>query len=209
MKRYLMAMSLVLTLAANLNAQVIVSTEFNTSDGFVTGGTADVVVDGLVTFSGGQQEQMFLGAAYNNGPAGYLFINGAGGFNGAPSTGDTGDIFFGGLGATNVSFHAANLANGPSTVFTSFDVNGNVLQALSTQVSTLNGNPGDAGEILTFNTIGGQNIFRIEADLPGPVANPPYAAAIDTFSATVAVPEPSSLTFLGIAATCGFLRRRR
>ena len=75
MKRYLIAMAMVLALAASSNAQVLVTTEFDTSDGFVTGGTADVVVDGLVTFSGGQQQQMFLGAAYNNGPAGYLFIN--------------------------------------------------------------------------------------------------------------------------------------
>ena len=78
-----------------------------------------------------------------------------------------------------------------------------------TQVDTLNGNVGDAGEILNFSAMNGLNIGRIEADLPGPAANAPYAAAIDTFSATVAVPEPSSLTLLGIAAICGFRRRRR
>ena len=77
-------------------------------------------------------------------------------------------------------------------------------------MDNLNANAGDAGEILNFSALNGQNIFRIEADLPGPVANPPYAAAIDTFSATIAaVPEPSSLALLGLAATCGLLRRRR
>ena len=77
MKCYLVAMFMALTLATNLNAQTTFNTEFNTSDGFVTGGTGDVVVgNGLITFSGGQQQQGFLGAAYNNGPAAYLFING-------------------------------------------------------------------------------------------------------------------------------------
>lgn len=210
MKHYLIAAAMTLTLAANLNAQTLVTTEFNTGDGFVTGATFDVEVDGLVTFSGGQQQQMFLGAGYNIGPAAYLFINGAGGFNGAASTGDIGNISFGGGGATSVSFHAANLANGAATTFTSFDVNGDVLEVLLTQVDNLNNNPNDDGEILSFSSINGLNIGRIEANLPGPAASPPYAASIDTFSATIApVPEPSSVAFLGIAACCGFLRRRR
>ena len=213
MKRYLMAMAMAmaLTLAANLDAQTV-TTEFGTPDGFTTGGTADVVLDGLVTFSGGQQQQMFLGGAYNNGPAGFLFINGGGGFNGAASTGDTGSILFGGGGATEVSFHAANLQNGPATSFTSFDVNGNFIETLLTQVSSLNSIADDVGEILTFSASGGENIGRIEVDLPGPATpvNPPYVAAIDTFSATIApVPEPSSLALLGLAASCGLLRRRR
>ena len=211
MKFYLIAMFMALALATNLNAQTTFNTEFNTSDGFVTGGTADVVVaNDLITFSGGQQQQMFSGLAYNNGPAAYLFINGGGGFNGATSTGDTGSIFFGGGGATDVSFHAADLANGLTTIFTSFDIDGAVLESFETQVDNLNGNAGDAGEILNFAAVGGQNIFRIEANLPGPITNPPYAASIDTFSATIAaVPEPSSLALLGLAATCGLLRRRR
>lgn len=212
MKYYLFAMLMALALATNSNAQTTVTTEFNTSDGFVTAGTADVaLVGGLVTFSGGQQQQMFSAAAYNNGPAAYLFINGDGGFNGAASTGDTGNIFFGGGGATDVSFHAADLANGAATIFTSFDVDGAVLQNVSTQVENLNTNAGDLGEVLNFTSIDGQNIFRIEANLPGPAFNAPYAASIDSFSATVAVavPEPSSFVLLGFAATCGFLRRRR
>ena len=114
MKCYLIAMFVALTLATTLNAQTF-STEFSTSDGFVTGGTADVVLPGgLVTFSGGQQQQSFLGAAYNNGNAAYLFINGANGFNGAASTGDIGNIIFGGGGATSVSFHACLLYTSPS-----------------------------------------------------------------------------------------------
>ena len=77
-------------------------------------------------------------------------------------------------------------------------------------MDNLNNNLGDVGEILSFSAIGGVNIGRIEVNLPGPAANPPYAAAIDTFSATfAAVPEPSSVAFLGLAAACGFLRRRR
>jgi len=122
-----------------------------------------------------------------------------------------GNIFFGGGGATSVSFHAADLANGAATAFTSFDVNGEQIETLLTQVNALNNNPGDVGEIFNFDAVDGRNIFRIEANLPGPAANAPYAASIDTFSATVAaaVPEPSSLALLGFATSCGLLRRRR
>jgi len=202
----------VLALTCSAQAASIISTEFNTSDGFVTGGTADVTLGGLVTFSGGQQQQMFLGAAYNNGPAAYLFVNGGGGFSGnstAASTGDTGQINFLGQGATTVSFHAANLAQGAATTFTSFDADDNILESFATQVSSLNTIAGDVGEIITFNAVGGVNIFRIEADLPGPAANPPYAASIDTFSADIAVPEPSSSILLGFALGIPLLRRRR
>ena len=194
------------------SAQTVVGPiEFNDSEGFTTGSTAAVTdVSGLITFTGGQQQDFFLGAAYNNGPAAYLFINGGGGFNGAASTGDTGSILFGGGGATTASFHAANLANGPATSFTAIGSDGSTLATLSTQVSTLNGV--DPLEILTFNAVGGVNIDRIEVNLPGPASpvNPPYAATIDTFSATIAnVPEPSSVVLLSLAACCTVIRRRR
>ena len=206
------ACSAVLTLASS-QASTLIMTEFGTADGFVTGGTANVVLgNNAVTFSGGQQQQGILGAAYNNGPAAYLFINGGGGFNGAASTGDTGSILFGGSGASSVSFHAADLANGPATTFTSFDLLGNQLQQFSTSVSNLNGNAGDAGEILTFTAANNVYIGSIVANLPGPATpvNPPYAASIDTFSATVVgVPEPSSALLATLAMSVSLLRRRR
>ena len=59
MKCYLIAMAMALTLTANLNAQTVF-TEFGTGDGFVTGGTEDVILDGLVTFSGGQQQRLCI-----------------------------------------------------------------------------------------------------------------------------------------------------
>lgn len=194
---------------ASAQATTIVATEFALTDGFTTGGLDAVTVDSLVTFSGGQQQQMFLGAAYNNGPAGYLFINGGNGFNGAVSTGDdTGRINFGALGASLVTFHAADLANGPATNFSSFDANGVLLESFSTMVDSLNGT--DAAEILTFTAVNNVYIAEIRVNLPGPASpvNPPYAAAIDTFSATV-VPEPSSTILVGLALSLPFLRRRR
>jgi hypothetical protein len=211
MKTYYLAMFVALCLIATSNAQTTVTTEFTEGPGspFITGSTADVTLDGLVTFSGGQQRDGFLGAAYNNGPAAYLFINGGGGFNGAASTGDTGSILFGGGGATSVSFHAADLANGAATAFTAIGIDGSNLGTQLTQVSSLSGT--DPLEILSFSSIGGINIDRIEVDLPGPNANPPYAASIDTFSATIAaaVPEPSSIALLSLATSCTLLRRRR
>ena len=81
MKTYFVALIAALCLTATSSAQTF-TTEFSTADNFVTGGTADVTLpDGLVTFSGGQQQQSFLGAAYNNTNAAYLFINGGLGFN--------------------------------------------------------------------------------------------------------------------------------
>ena len=91
----------------------------------------------------------------------FLIISPISGFNGAASTGDTGNISFGGEGATAVSFHAADLANGTSTIFASFDASGNPLQFLQTQVDSLSGS--DHNEILNFTSIGGRNIFRIES----------------------------------------------
>jgi len=192
-----------------------ISTDFNLSDGFTTGvvGTS-VTIGGLVTFQGGQQQQSFFGPAYNSGPDAYVFVNAgpAGGFtspNGtfAANTGDnTGLISFGGLGASLVSFHAADLQNGAATTFTSFDAAGNILESFSTQVDALNGT--DANEILTF-TATGANIASIGVDLPGPAANAPYLASIDTFTATVAVPEPSSSLLLGLGLGLSLVHRRR
>ena len=78
MRTFFVALIAALCLTATSNAQTF-STSFNTADNFITGGTAPVTLPGgLVTFSGGQQQQGFLGAAYNSGPAAYLFINGGG-----------------------------------------------------------------------------------------------------------------------------------
>lgn len=189
---------------------VSVTSEFATSEGFTTDAIGETtVISNLVSFSGGQQQQFFLGAAYNSGPDGYLFINGGTGFNGAPSSGDTGTIDFLGLGATTVSFHAANLANGPATSFTAFGVNGSNLGTVLTQVSTLSGT--DPNEIISFNAVNGEYIDFITVNLPGPASpvNPPYAAAIDTFSATVVIPEPSTTLLSALAfSVLTFMRRR-
>ena len=72
-----------------------------------------------MTFSDGQQQQGFDLPSYNSNPAGYLFINGQGGFTGtsgntADPTGDTGLIDFN-LGVSEVSFFAANRGNGAAT----------------------------------------------------------------------------------------------
>jgi len=88
------------------------------------------------------------------------------------------------------------------------DSNNNVLQTFDTAVTSLSGI--DPAEILTFTAANGVNIASIEVDLPGPAANAPYAASIDTFSATIAViPEPSSTLLLGLAFSASLLRRRR
>ena len=125
--------------SAAVSAQTI-TTEFNTSDGFVTGPInggepADGAFDDVtltegafsVVFSGGQQQQGFDGGSYNNGPAGFLFVNTGGGdavftggsgntITGGANNGDNnGLISFGGFGASAVSFFAADRANGAAT----------------------------------------------------------------------------------------------
>ena len=64
--------------ATQVNAASI-NTSFDTTDGFITGDTAPVILSDrsfIATFSGGQQQQMFDGPSYNSGPAAYLFVNG-------------------------------------------------------------------------------------------------------------------------------------
>ncbi len=201
---------LTLTLAASPSGATTIFTEFNTQDGFVTGFLGPSILSDssgmpAVVFGGGQQQQGFFGPAYNQGPAAYIFNNG--GFNGILSTGDTGLIGILGNGATQVSFHAADLGNGPATSFTAIGTDGSVLGTALTQVDTLGGD--DPAEVIEFFASGSINIAAIEVNLPGPASNPPYAASIDSFSATLAVPEPSSvlLTALGLMAVAS--RRRR
>ena len=196
----------------------IITTEFDTSDGFVTGDTGDVTLtDGAgfeVTFSGGQQQQMFDGPSYNNGPAADLFINdgpGDAGFDGAnpntgPATGDginddIGNILFN-VGASSVSFFAANRANGASSTVNVFGLDG----ALLTSAPIPNGAAGDNLFTFTADDLGA-GIGRIEFDLAGPAANPPYVVAVDSF--TVQAPEPGMLSLFGAFALVGLVARRR
>ena len=74
MRQLSIAITIALTIAANVNAQTVVTTDFSVLDGFTIGGTDDVVLDELVTFSGGQQQLSFLGAAYNSGPDGFYSL---------------------------------------------------------------------------------------------------------------------------------------
>ncbi len=213
--------ALAATLLLTTGAQAgIITTEFNTSDGFVTGDTGDITLtDGAgfeVTFSGGQQQQMFDGPSYNNGPAGFLFINdgpGTAGFDGGnpttgPATGDginddIGSILFN-VGASSVSFFAANRANGASSTVNVFSLDGSLL----TSAPIPNGATADNLFTFTADVLGAE-IGRIEIDLAGPAANPPYVVAIDSFSATAAVPEPGMLSLFGLLALMGLAGRRR
>ena len=216
--------------SAVASAQTIISTEFNTSDGFITGpingatpatGAFDDVTltNGAfsVIFSGGQQQQSFDGGSYNNGPAAYLFVNTGGGdavftggsgntITGGANNGDNnGLISFGGFGASEVSFFAADRANGANTALDIFGTDGTLL---ADDFLIPSGNVGDNQFTLLASSLGGP-IGSISVDLPGPAANPPYVLAIDTFSATAAVPEPSGMVVMLSALAAGVLRRRR
>ena len=209
------------------HATTIVSTAFNTGDGFITGpingatpaaGAFDAVTigGGLVTFSGGQQQQGFDGGSYETGPAAYLFVNTGGGD--AVFTGASGNTITGGAnngdnnglisilgGATSVSFFAADRANGQNTTIDIIGVDGTTILADDVVIPS-----GDVDENFfefTAENLGG-NIGSISFNLPGPNANAPYVVAIDTFSATV-VPEPSSALLAGVALGILSLRRRR
>lgn len=200
---------LLLTLSSSACFAATITTEFNRSEGFITGLPIPTTLSNaegieLVTFAGGQQQQSFFGAAYNQGPDAFIFNNA--GFNGIIPTGDTGFIGFLGAGATEVSFHAASL-QGEATSFTAFGIDGSVLGSALTQVDSLGGN--DPLEVISFSAIGGVNIAGIEVNLPSLTGNGPAAATIDSFSANVAVPEPSAFAFIGLAFASSLLRRRR
>ena len=210
-----------------------VTTSFGTGDGFVTGPTngaaaaagafSDVTVfdNGpgtfSATFSGGQQQQMFDGPSYNSGPAALLFVNtgpGAAVFTGASgntitggaNNGDTnGLISFSGAGASSVSFFAANRANGAA------GATGEVFDTAGVSLGTFNIPNGGTSDFFFDSTVnfGSAAIGSIGFDLPGPASNAPYVVAIDSFSATAAVPEPSGvLALLGTLAIAGLRRRR-
>lgn len=215
MKAYIAAMFLALSVAGVASAQSIITTSFNTSDGFATGGTASTTLTSLdgfltATFSGGQQQQMFDAPSYESPPAGYLFVSGPS-FTGASGitisgTGDTGSVDFN-IGVDAVSFFAADLANGTG-VFRVLGVDDTTVLN-TTSITNVANNAGAPPFSFTSAGLGAQ-IGSIEFDNAGPAGNPPYVIAIDTFSASVAaIPEPSSIA-LGLMALGGmFLRRRR
>ncbi|MEM1367180.1 MAG: PEP-CTERM sorting domain-containing protein [Cyanobacteria bacterium P01_H01_bin.15] len=201
---------------APASAQTI-TTQFNLSDGFITGDFGDVTLtegDFEVTFSGGQQQQTFDLPSYNVGPAGFLFINGGTGFTGtsgntASATGDTGLIDFN-LGVEEVSFFAANRANGAATTLNIFGVDDSTLLG-SLPITQTSNQLGDGAVLTTLlaSDFGGL-IGSIEIDLPGPAANPPYVLAIDTFSATASTPEPAALVgLLAVVGVASLSKRQR
>lgn len=209
------SLTLALLSAASLTAQAsTISTTFARSEGFTSRDTDDVVltnsIDGFaVTFSGGVQEQSFDGPAYAAGPDAYFFVSaGMGTFTGSfgvrplASTGDTGTVSFN-RGVTDLSFNAANRANGTPS-FQILDLNGNLLS--SSSITETSNRAVASGFSFNSEDLGGL-IGSVVFDNAGPAGNPPYVIAIDRFSAT-AVPEPSSVLMccIGLAAT---LRRRR
>ena len=183
-----------------------ISTSFNTTDGFITGDTAPVTLsDGSLTatFSGGQQQQMFDGPSYNSGPAGYLFVNGGTGFTGtsgntAASTGDATGLIDFNQGVSEISFFAANRANGAQgtiNVFAEDDVTllGSVpvIQTENTEAS------GAVATVISSADFAGQLIGSIGFDNAGPASpvNPPYVIAIDSFTASVGTTVDAAFSF--------------
>ncbi len=183
-----------------------INTSFNTTDGFITGDTAPVTLsDGSLTatFSGGQQQQMFDGPSYNSGPAGYLFVNGGTGFTGtsgntAASTGDATGLIDFNQGVSEISFFAANRANGAQgtiNVFAEDDVTllGSVpvIQTENTEAS------GAVATVISSADFAGQLIGSIGFDNAGPASpvNPPYVIAIDSFTASVGTTVDAAFSF--------------
>lgn len=230
MKKFLIGLTAAAIMSTPaLATPVVVSTEFGLADGFVQGalnGAAPIaesfaavtIGNGLVTFSGGQQQQAFDGPSYNNGPAGYIFINGGGsntpfvGASGNSAIGDGGAfdgisddqgfIDFGGLGASSVSFTGANrgLGAGVGITVTSVDGTQSFSFTFTETVATL--------IEITSADLGGLLIGQIAFDLPGPAANPPYAFAIDSFLAVVETPIPGAALLLA-TGLIGFSRFKK
>ena len=189
-----------------------ISTQFNTSDGFIQGDFNPVTLtDGPleVTFSGGQQQQFFDLQSYNGNPAGYLFINGN--FNGVSGDGiddDRGLIDFN-LGVNEVSFFAANRGNGAQVTLNIFGTDDTTLLGTVDIKQTSNQTTDGAVETMISSATLGGLIGSIEVDLPGPAANPPYVLAIDTFSASADIPEPASaIAILGLSSLMLWRRRQ-
>ncbi len=210
---------LLASLLAGPAAATTISTQFDTSDGFVTGDFNPVTLTNgafSATFAGGQQQQMFDLASYNVNPAGYLFINGTFvGSTGNSASGDGGAVdgipddggfidFNQGVG--EVSFFAANRGFGAGVTLNVFGVDDTTLldSILITQTSNQAAD-GAVATVITAAGVGGP-IGRIEVDLPGPAGNPPYVLALDTFSATV--PAPGTLLLL-VSGLAGFAAIRR
>lgn len=226
-KAALAAAALALLAGPALASPVTVSTQFNTSEGFVTGDFGDQTISNgplSVTFSGGQQQQSFNLAAYNVNPAAYLWINGTlvdsvgpnAGTNSVSGDGiddDLGLIDFN-IGVSEVSFFAANIANGAAAALTFFGVDDvSVLGTILISQESNQLSDGATPTVITSSVFAGQEIGSIGVNLPGPASppNPPYALAIDSFSATAAVPEPTTLATLALGSVgmAGLRYRRR
>lgn len=211
MKRMLLGTMLLGLVLATPALAGSISTQFNVSDGFVTGdfGAVTLVDDDLeVTFSGGQQQQMFDLPSYNGNPAGYLFVNGpfTGSFgntvSGDGADDDSGLIDFN-VGVSDVSFFAANRGNGPQVTLSIFGTDDTTLLGTVPITQTSNQDPdGAALTTLAAADFGGL-IGSIGVDLPGPAGMPPYVLALDAFSANTEqvanpVPEPGTALLLGM-----------
>ena len=213
-RTFLSFLSLLLVVST-ANAQSTVSTSFDSAT-FGTGvaNAAPVTLsDGALSavFDGGFQEAAFHGPAYNQGNQAYFFLNGTftGSFGRSETlNNDTGSIDFN-TGVDSLSFFAARFGNGTPS-FSVLGVDDTTVLASSDITAGSNQN-GAGATPFTFDSasLGGQ-IGSVVFDNAGPAGNPPYLIAIDSFSASVnAVPEPSSVMSLVLAAGGLVLRRRR